>query len=223
MCVVSLCAWGEKPLTALEEARVALGAHERAGRIDKGKAGWRERLPRFPELSFASGGRYLWRLETSEGTLVAELDPDTAPEHVRNVIWLTEVGFYDGLVFHRIIPGFMAQGGCPRGRGDGNPGYQVSLEVKAGVRHDGAGVLSMARTPAPNSAGSQFFITFGATPQLDGKYSIFGRVMEGREVLGRLEAAGNPDPMSNGVPPRKEVRIVRATVEWVSPGEPERE
>ena len=124
---------------------------------------------------------------------------------------------YKGTSFHRIIPGFMAQGGCPLGSGTGSPGYNVPLEVSREALHDKAGVLSMARSSNPNSAGSQFFITFGPTRQLDMQYSVFGQVTEGLDVVKKLEAAGNPNPSSNGVPPRKNVTITRARVDWVPP------
>jgi cyclophilin family peptidyl-prolyl cis-trans isomerase len=188
-----------------------------AGEIDKDKGNWKSKLPKFPKAAFAEDGHYEWVLETSEGTLISELDHKTAPNHVLNVLYLSSVGFYDGLNFHRIIPGFMAQGGCPIGRGTGSPGYQVDLEVDRAVKHIGPGVLSMARSSNPNSAGSQFFITFGSTPSLDNQYSVFGKVTEGQDVLKKLEAAGNP--RSNGVPPKKNITIDKATVRWVQDSE----
>jgi len=135
---------------------------------------------------------------------------------VRNILYLTELGFYDGLNFHRIIPGFMAQGGCPLGRGNGGPGYNLKLEAHQDVKHDEPGVLSMARSRMPDSAGSQFFITFGKVSHLDGQYTVFGRITDGREVLKELEAAGNPNPRSNGVPPQKEIVIRNAEIRQVT-------
>jgi cyclophilin family peptidyl-prolyl cis-trans isomerase len=187
------------------------------GRIDKEKEGWRTRLPKFPEVSFPEGVAYDWVLDTTEGTLTFRLDPEHAPQHVRNILYLTQLGYYDGLGFHRIIPGFMAQGGCPLGRGNGGPGYTVRLEATRKARHDEPGVLSMARTAVPDSAGSQFFITFGKVPHLDGQYTVFGRITEGQEVLKAFEAAGNPDPRSNGVPPRKTITIRKAEIRSVQP------
>ncbi|MCC5849410.1 MAG: peptidylprolyl isomerase [Verrucomicrobia bacterium] len=199
---------------AIDQLRTFIEAQKESGAIDLEKANWKTSLPKFPDVGFDAGGTYVWVIETSEGTLRADLNHEVAPEHVRNVLYLSLLGFYDGLNFHRIIPGFMAQGGCPEGRGTGNPGYSLQLEVNRSALHDKPGVLSMARSQNPNSAGSQFFITFGRTPQLDMQYSVFGQVVDGLDVVGKLEAAGNPNPRSNGVPPLKNITIDRATVEW---------
>ena len=117
----------------------------------------------------------------------AELYPDKAPNTVNNFISLASKGFYNGLTFHRVIPGFMIQGGCPEGPGMGGPGYEIDGEFSAnGFRQNDlvheTGVLSMARTMAPNSAGSQFFIMVAPAPHLDGQYAAFGKVLEGAEV-----------------------------------------
>ncbi|MDF3131163.1 peptidylprolyl isomerase, partial [Kiritimatiellaeota bacterium B1221] len=200
---------------ALLEIKTFISEQEKEEGIDKSKENWRTGLPKFPDASFGEGGHYEWVIETSEGTMTAELNHAAAPEHVRNILYLSSLGFYDGLNFHRIIPGFMAQGGCPLGKGYGSPGYSVNLEVDRNVLHEGPGILSMARSRNPNSAGSQFFITFGSTPQLDGQYSVFGKVTEGLDVLKKLEAAGNPNPRTNGVPPLKNITIDKTTVRWV--------
>ena len=119
--------------------------------------------------------------------IVAELYPDIAPQSVRNFISLANAGFYNGLIFHRCIYGFMIQGGCPDGTGMGGPGYEINGEFAAnGFRqndllHD-TGVLSMARTMAPNSAGSQFFVMVAPAPHLDGQYAAFGKITEGQDV-----------------------------------------
>ena len=120
------------------------------------------------------------------GLMTAELYPDLAPNTVRNFIHLVQSGFYDGLIFHRVIPGFMIQGGCPQGVGTGGPGYSIKGEfagngVKNDLKHD-RGVLSMARAMHPNSAGSQFFIMVERAPHLDGQYAAFGKVTAGMEV-----------------------------------------
>ena len=120
------------------------------------------------------------------GVIKAELYPDVAPNSVNNFISLVKKGFYDGLIFHRVIPGFMIQGGCPQGSGMGGPGYSIRGEfAQNGVQNDLAhdrGVLSMARAMDPDSAGSQFFIMVEKAPHLDGQYAAFGRVIEGMEV-----------------------------------------
>ena len=116
-----------------------------------------------------------------------ELYPEKAPNTVNNFISLANKGFYDGLTFHRVIPGFMIQGGCPNGNGMGGPGYEINGEFAANGFHQNdllheTGVLSMARTMAPNSAGSQFFIMVAPAPHLDGQYAAFGKITEGQEV-----------------------------------------
>ena len=120
------------------------------------------------------------------GVIKAELYPEIAPNTVNNFIDLINRGFYDGLIFHRVIPGFMIQGGCPEGIGIGGPGYSIKGEFTANgfkneLKHD-RGVLSMARAMDPNSAGSQFFIMVANSPHLDGQYASFGKVIEGLEV-----------------------------------------
>jgi cyclophilin family peptidyl-prolyl cis-trans isomerase len=110
--------------------------------------------------------------------------------HVTNFIYLSRLGFYDGLSFHRVISGFMAQGGCPLGTGTGGPGYQFGGEFSPAVKHEKGGLLSMANA-GPGTDGSQFFLTFVPTPWLDGKHTIFGEIVEGMDVMKKLEAAGS--------------------------------
>lgn len=120
------------------------------------------------------------------GVIKAELYPEVAPNTVNNFVDLVNRGFYDGLIFHRVIPGFMIQGGCPEGTGMGGPGYSIKGEFTSnGVKNDlkhSRGVLSMARAMHPDSAGSQFFIMVADAPHLDGQYASFGKVIEGMEV-----------------------------------------
>ena len=124
------------------------------------------------------------------GVIKAELYPEIAPITVENFLSLAEKGFYDGLIFHRVISGFMIQGGDPTGTGMGGPGHTIKGEFRANgvvnnIRHE-RGVLSMARSMMPDSAGSQFFIMHKAAPHLDGQYAAFGRVIEGIEVVDRI-------------------------------------
>ena len=124
------------------------------------------------------------------GVMKAELYPEIAPNTVNNFISLVKKGFYDGVIFHRVIPGFMIQGGDPKGVGIGGPGYCIRGEFtsngfKNALKHS-RGVLSMARTMAPNSAGSQFFIMHEDSPHLDGQYAAFGKVIEGIEVVDKI-------------------------------------
>ena len=125
---------------------------------------------------------YVARIKTERGDMVVELYADRTPLTVENFVNLARSGFYDGTTFHRVIPGFMAQGGDPTGTGSGGPGYQFRDEIDPTLRHSGPGTLSMANA-GPGTNGSQFFITFGPTPHLDGKHTVFGRVTEGLEVL----------------------------------------
>ena len=123
--------------------------------------------------------------ETDRGPIKIELYPDKAPLTVANFVNLAKRGFYDGLGFHRVIPDFMIQGGCPEGSGRGGPGYKFEDEANNGVGHE-RGVLSMANA-GPNTNGSQFFITHVATPWLDGKHTVFGKVVEGLEAVDKVE------------------------------------
>ncbi len=137
---------------------------------------------------------------TSNGTFIVEVFEDKAPVTSGNFINLAEKGFYDGVVFHRVIAGFMIQGGDPTGTGRGGPGYTIPDEFHPELRHTGEGLLSMANA-GPNTGGSQFFITLAATPWLDRKHAIFGRVVTGLEVV---RAIGST-PTGPGDRPLKEV------------------
>lgn len=121
-------------------------------------------------------------IETSKGTIVLDLYNDKVPKTVQNFETLSAKGFYDGLVFHRVIKYFMIQTGCPQGRGTGGPGYKFEDEFHPSLKHDGPGILSMANA-GPNTNGSQFFITHVPCPWLDGKHSVFGRVRSGQKVV----------------------------------------
>ncbi|MEX1026376.1 MAG: peptidylprolyl isomerase [Planctomycetota bacterium] len=148
-------------------------------------------------------------LETSEGSMTFEFFPDKAPGHVANFVELAEKGFYDGTVFHRTIPGFMIQGGCPDGTGMGGPGYQIPAEFND--THHERGILSMARSQDPNSAGSQFFVCHGDAGFLDNQYTAFGRLVEGEETLDKI-VGGKTKPGGEGSSPVKPVKIERAKV-----------
>ena len=140
------------------------------------------------------------------GTIKAELYPEIAPNTVNNFISLVNEGFYDGLTFHRVIKGFMIQGGDPEGNGTGGPGYAIKGEFsKNGFKNDlkhTEGVLSMARATDPDSAGSQFFIMTGAAPNLDGDYAAFGKVVEGMDVVHKVE-----NVQVSGDKPKKTITI----------------
>ena len=153
-------------------------------------------------------------IEMETGALIkVELDPVNAPNTVKNFIALAEAGFYDGLNFHRVIPGFMIQGGCPEGTGFGGPGYTISGEFTSNGHGNelvhGRGVISMARSQPPDTAGSQFFITVAERPDLDGKYAVFGTVLEGMDEVDRIVAV----PTDQDDKPLEEERIRQVRVE----------
>ena len=144
--------------------------------------------------------------ETNQGTIKAELFPDVAPNTVNNFISLVKRGFYDGLIFHRVIPGFMIQGGDPQGTGMGGPGYSIKGEFIMNNFNNELlhkrGVLSMARSQSPNSAGSQFFIMVDDAPHLNAQYASFGQVIEGMEAVDKIVAAQrdyNDRPLENQI------------------------
>lgn len=147
---------------------------------------------------------------TTEGPLAFEFLADKAPGHVKNFVELAEKGFYDGTVFHRIIPGFMIQGGCPEGTGMGGPGYKIDAEFND-VPHK-RGVLSMARSQDPNSAGSQFFVCHGTASFLDGQYTAFGHLVEGDDTLEKI-VSGKTQPGGEGSKPVAPVKVEKVTVE----------
>lgn len=149
-------------------------------------------------------------LETSEGEITVELWDDVAPGHVQNFLKLVGEGFYDGLSFHRILPGFVIQGGCPRGDGTGNPGYKIKAEFND--RKHEKGVLSMARSQNPDSAGSQFFVCLSREKcqSLDGGYTVFGKVTAGLDAVDQIAATPLSD--SQAGTPVEAPRIIKATI-----------
>lgn len=178
--------------------------------VDKKNQNWRTRLTMPPQYEFDAKKKYFWKLATNHGDILIRMRPDVAPLHVGTTFYLTRLGFYDGLGFHRVIKGFMAQGGDPLGNGMGTPGFRYSGEFNAGVTHDGPGVLSMANA-GPGTDGSQFFITFGPTPMLNGRHTVFGKAEspDSLATLKKIEALGRPqDP----APPSSPVTIERATI-----------
>jgi cyclophilin family peptidyl-prolyl cis-trans isomerase len=140
-----------------------------------------------PDMKIDPAKIYVAHMETTEGPIVLELYPKQAPHHVNSFVFLAKEGYYDGVIFHRVIPGFMIQGGDPTGTGGGGPGYKLKQEFNS--THHARGVLSAARTPDPNSAGSQFFIMHGDSPHLDNQYTAYGKVIEGMEVVDKIATA----------------------------------
>src|SRR4051812_12416879 len=160
-----------------------------------------------PEMKIDANKTYTATIETDAGTMVAELYPKLAPNTVNSFVFLAREGFYDGLIFHRVIPGFMIQGGDPTGTGEGGPGYTLKAEFNDTL-HD-RGVLSMARTNDPDSAGSQFFVMHGRAAHLDGKYTAFGKVTKGLEVIDKIVNA----PKDDNDRPKEPVKIKKITIE----------
>lgn len=160
-----------------------------------------------PPMTIDSAKQYYATIQTEKGDIRVQLFADKAPETVNNFVFLARQHFYDNTTFHRVIPGFMAQGGDPTGTGSGGPGYTFADEFHPDLRHDSAGILSMANAGA-NTNGSQFFIAFAPLPHLDGAHAVFGKVVSGMEVLNSLTPR---DPQEN--PDYTGDRILTITIE----------
>ena len=227
LCLAPLAASAEEAGTAAAEAAVAAAADEVADeaakdaddaaisaidafiaeeKVDKARRAWKSTLNKPPKVAFTSGKSYYWNLETNKGKIKIKLMPDVAPMHVSSTIYLTRLGFYDDTVFHRVIPGFMAQGGDPTGTGRGGPGYKYEGEFDRSVKQNKPGLLSMANA-GPGTDGSQFFLTFVKTPHLDGKHTIFGRVIKGMDTVKELEKFGSRSGRTT-----EKLMIERATI-----------
>ncbi len=147
-------------------------------------------------------------IETNAGTMELELFKDKAPVTVDNFVKLANEGYYDGVIFHRVIYNFMIQGGDPTGTGRGDPGYTIQDEFHPALRHDSIGILSMANKGTPNSGGGQFFITLVPTPWLDDKHSVFGKLISGEEVLKKIGSM----PVDEANRPLEDVVIEKVTI-----------
>ncbi len=165
-----------------------------------------------PPMVIDPSKRYTATISTAGGDIVVELFADKAPTTVNNFVFLAQDGYYDGVTFHRVIKGFMAQGGDPTGTGRGGPGYKFADEFHPALRHDQPGILSMANA-GPGTNGSQFFITYAATPHLDDRHTVFGRVIEGMDVL---EAIPERDPMRATAPGTVMDSVKIVEEEWVT-------
>lgn len=197
----------DDPVTKKDKAIAAIDKFRAAHKVDPKRDGWRSTFAEPPRQEFDPQREYHWHLVTNKGELDVRLRPDVAPMHVTSVIYLSRSGFYDGLTFHRVIKGFMAQGGCPLGNGSGGPGYTMGGEFDPACKHDKAGVLSTANEEGkPRSDGSQFFLTFAPAPHLDGKHTIFGEVVEGLDVVKAIDACGGPMETGKSTEPLSIVR-----------------
>lgn len=199
---------GERAPT--DPAMKAIDAFIVESKIDMTGSKWKTSLKKPPKVTFDASKTYYWKLQTNKGEIRFRMLDDIAPMHVASTFYLTRLGFYDGLGFHRIVQGFMAQGGDPLGNGRGGPGYKYAGEFNKATRHDGPGVLSMANA-GPGTDGSQFFITFQQTPSLDDRHTIFGRAEspESLATIKLIESFGAPrDPGT----PTEPIVIERATI-----------
>ena len=159
-----------------------------------------------PAMQIDPKKSYKAHMKTDKGTMVIELFADKTPITVNSFVFLAREGFYDGVIFHRVIGNFMVQGGDPTGTGRGGPGYKFQDEFHPSLKHDKRGILSMANA-GPGTNGSQFFITHGPTPHLNGKHSVFGQVIEGEDVLMSIPER---DPSNVNAPA---VKIISVTIE----------
>ena len=159
-----------------------------------------------PPMTIDPTKTYTATIDTTAGSIDVEFYPQDAPQHVNSFLFLAREGFYDGAIFHRVIPGFMIQGGDPTGTGTGGPGYKLKAEFNK--RKHTRGVLSMARTNDPNSAGSQFFLMHADSPFLDNQYTVFGKATSGLEVIDTIVNA----PRDSSDRPKNPTKINRITV-----------
>lgn len=160
-----------------------------------------------PPMTIDPAKTYIATITTPRGDIQVKLRPDIAPIAVNNFVFLAREGFYDGLTWHRVIKGFMAQGGDPNGTGSGGPGYTIQDEFSNAIRFDRAGILAMARPNMPNSAGSQFFITTAPAPHLNNQYTAFGEVIEGQDIVNNIPLR---DPSTATTPGEKMLKVTIA-------------
>ncbi len=196
------------PPRSIPSALATIDALIEAHPVDTTKPDWKLKVHRPAPVAFPPESVYYWMLFTSEGRLKIELLPRFAPRHVGTTIYLTRLGFYDGLLFHRIVPDFMAQGGDPTGTGKGGPGFRYAGEfARKAPRHDKRGIVSSANTADPRTDGSQFFILFKEADELNGRHTVFGKVVEGFGTLRGMEFQGTEEGK-----PRRPVVIERAEI-----------
>jgi cyclophilin family peptidyl-prolyl cis-trans isomerase len=197
-----------KPAAGVDAVVKAIDAQIAKLAVNKTDAAWKTKLKAPTVAKFDATKSYFARMMTNKGEILIKFKPEAAPMHVTNFIYLARMGFYDGTKFHRVVKGFMVQGGDPLGTGAGGPGYQFAGEFSPKALHNAPGILSTANA-GPGTDGSQFFITFNAYPSLDGNYSVYGQVVEGLETLKKLEAAAGP---GDG-PPTMPLLVSKVTIE----------
>jgi peptidylprolyl isomerase len=153
-----------------------------------------------PPMAIDPAKKYTATIETPRGNIVINLRPDIAPQTVNNFVFLARQNFYNGLTWHRVLPGFMAQGGDPAGDGTGGPGYSIPAEFTSQILYDRPGIVAMARSSDPDSAGSQFFITTAPAPSLNEAYTIFGEVTEGQDIVNGIPLRDPSNPADTATP-----------------------
>jgi cyclophilin family peptidyl-prolyl cis-trans isomerase len=171
-------------LVALTVATVGCGSDDDGNGNEVSSGGNQLSYDAEPPMTIDQNKQYFATIKTEVGDMKLELYPKDAPRHVNSFVFLSREGFYEGVTFHRVIPGFVAQAGDPTGTGSGGPGYNVPDEVNERTFEDGT--LGMAKTAAPNSAGSQWFICYAPQPSLNGGYTVFGQLVEGRDILDKI-------------------------------------
>lgn len=191
--------------TAVAKIQEYIERNAQAKRPDKSAPAWRTALPMRPKVAFESARAYIWILETEFGPVQVRLLAGAAPEHAANAIYLSLLGFYDGLSIHTIVPGKALESGDPADDGKGSPGYAFSPEATA-AKHDRRGIVS-ALSQGPSTDDSKFRIMFGPDPSIDPRSTVFGEVENGFDALQRIEALGTPDGR-----PKRHVAIRRATI-----------
>ncbi len=197
--------------TKKDKAIVAIDKFLAAHKPNQKRDGWRQSMAEPKPVAFAVDRDYCWHLATSCGEITVRLFPAAAPMHCTSVVYLARAGFYDGLTFHRAIKGFMAQGGCPLGSGNGNAGYTMAGELDPSLKHDRKGLLSTANEDGKDKTdGSQFFVTFAPAPHLDGKHTIFGEVVSGMDAVEAMDALGGEGDSQQ---PKQKITIERA---WIT-------
>lgn len=200
----------DQPAPAVDPVIAEIDAFIAKNPVDKSLAQWQTRVKKPPVLKFDPAKTYTWKLDTNLGEIRFRLFDDVAPVHVSSTIYLTRLGYFDSLKFHRVIKGFMAQGGDPLGNGRGGPGYRFDGEFDPKVTHDSAGILSMANS-GPGTDGSQFFITFRDTPGLNNRHTIYGKA-ESEESLKTIRAIEALGQAQDPAPPLKPIFIKSATI-----------
>lgn len=197
----------------LDRLRETIEQQRDANALNTSGPSWRRELPAPPRLSFAADdATYLWVLRTNEGEMVFRLLPEQAPGQVLNIMYLTELGFFNGLLFHRALPDALLHSGCPLSRGFADPGYTRPAPDRSGHRFDRAGLLAAVPLEAQTDHGSQFYISLSPRPDWNGSHTLFGELITGEDVLKKLAASANPDARADGIPTLRILQIYQSRI-----------